>query len=132
MPLQNGNQVGREEGKRWWAVQAPRGVSQGRPEVQARRVGRGLTLQEEGREDKARGFYGVGAELDAYVSRGILACPCVGGREVLESSRLSMTVVFRREAGATGHGQQGLRWWGALVSGWNLGSPGMVSLQSSG
>lgn len=81
---------------------------------------------------QARGFYGAGAEPDAYVSRGILVCPHVGDREMLESSRHSRTVVFCREAPATGHRQQGLLWWGALVSTWNLGSPGMVSLRGLG
>lgn len=44
--------------------------------------------------------------MDAYVSRGIMAFPHVGDREVLDSSRHRMTVVFRSE----GHRQ-----WGILL-----------------
>lgn len=42
--------------------------------------------------------------MDAYVSRGIMACPRVGDREVLDSSRHRMTAGFRSE----GHRQLGI------------------------
>lgn len=66
------------------------------------------------------------AEFGAYVSRGILACPLVGDREVPESSRHRMTAVFLREAQTTGHRWEGLLLCVQLASGWNLGGLGML------
>lgn len=59
----------------------------------------------------------MGAELNAYVSRGILVCPCVGGREALNRSRHRVITVFGREAKAPGHWWQGILQWGELGSG---------------
>lgn len=58
----------------------------------------------------------MGAELDAYISRGISACPHAGDGEVLDSSSHSMTAVFGREA-------QHILPWADLVSGGARGVP---------
>lgn len=86
---------------------------------------------QKGSEEREKGFYGVGPEFDAYVSRGILACPLVGDREVLDSSRHRMTKVFHREAQTMGHWLQGLLLWMELESRWNLGGAGMMLLLGS-
>lgn len=47
-------------------------------------------------------------------------------------SRHRRTAIFRREAQATGHWQEGLLPWAVLGSVWTLGGPGMVPLLGSG
>lgn len=94
--------IGREEGKeqvfRAKKESGPSKCPGESPEVDQRWVGQRIEVcQEEGKEERVKGFYGVGAELDAYVSRGILVCPDVGDRAVLDRSRLRMTAVFHRE-----------------------------------
>ena len=102
---------GREEvhrGSGWgtgWP--SPRGAGGG---------GQGLRWAWEGREERVCG--GRGAGLEAYVSTGILTCPCVGDRDVLDS-RHRRIAVFRREAQAAGVG---------LASAWMLGGPGRVPM----
>lgn len=70
----------------------------------------------------------MGAESDAYVSRGILACPQAGDREALDSSRHRMTAICWKE----GLRQQVILLQVKLGSGWNLGGPGMLFLLGSG
>lgn len=69
------------------------------------------------RREGEKGFYGGGAELDAYVSRGIMACPDVGDGEVLDSSRHRMTAVF----GSEGHRQRGILPQAGRGPGWAWG-----------
>ena len=73
---------------------------------------------------------GAGA-LEAYVSRGILACARAGDRDMLHS-RHRVTTVFRREAQASGRWCEGILSWVELGSGWTLGGPGKVPLLRSG
>lgn len=87
--------------------------------------------QQEGSEERVKGLYGAGSEFDAYVSRGILACPLVGDREVLDSSRHRMTKVFHREAQAMNHWLQEILLWVELEYRWNTGGPGMIILLGS-
>lgn len=121
--------VGRREGKGEWkppggALREARGLGG--------KVDRGLSSTGGRKGGKGQRILEGWGELDAYVSRGISVCACVGDREVLESNRHRMTTVFCKEAQDPGHWWQGLLLWGALVSKWNLGSPGMVSLLGSG
>lgn len=68
----------------------------------------------------------MGAELNAYVSRGILVCPCVGGREALNRSRhrVSTSLAGRPRPRATG-GRASCS-GGELGSGWDLGTLGIA------
>lgn len=92
----------------------PRGEPEGDGRWEAQRI---EVCQGEGKEGREKGFYGGGAELDAYVSRGIMACPDVGDGEVLDSSRHRMTAVF----GSEGHRQRGILPQAGRGPGWAWG-----------
>lgn len=120
-------EAGGEKGfaAREWPVAATGEEPRGR--ARAGGVGRGGRPSPGRKWERVTGFWG-GVERDAYVSRGILACPHVGDREVPRSSSHRRAEVFCTKAQATGIGWRGIQQLVELRFAWKLGVAGMVGL----
>lgn len=111
--------VGPQMAEVWGREEVHRGSGQGDWVAEPQGSwGRGARTEMGQGGEGGEGQWWWGAGLEAYVSTGILTCPRVGDRDVLDS-RQRRIAVFRREAQAAGVG---------LGSAWMLGGLGSVPM----